>query len=177
MVATTAELLARGGYGRASFGDVIERSGAPRGSIYHHFPGGKDELVLAALELAGARAIDALGGADDDTPSTVTARFLDLWRRLLVHTAFGVGCSVLGLTVSADSPDLLARAGEVFRSWRGALADRLELAGLSRSDAAAFAVLLIAATEGAVVLSRAQHDLEPLDAVAAQLQAHVEALG
>ncbi|HEY3549261.1 MAG TPA: helix-turn-helix domain-containing protein, partial [Propionicimonas sp.] len=60
MVATTAELLARGGYGRASFGDVIERSGAPRGSIYHHFPGGKDELVLAALELAGARAIDAL---------------------------------------------------------------------------------------------------------------------
>jgi hypothetical protein len=78
-----------------------------------------------------------------------------------------MGCAVLAVTVAARSDDLLDRAGAVFRSWRTRLADLLAAGGLPRAEA--FATTLIAATEGAVVLSRAERSLEPFDAVAGYL--------
>ena len=59
MIESAVVLLAKQGYRATSFDAVLERSKAPRGSIYHHFPGGKDELIAAAIDLAGARAIFA----------------------------------------------------------------------------------------------------------------------
>jgi hypothetical protein len=92
-----------------------------------------------------------------------------MWRKLLTHANFDAGCSVLAVTVATDSRELLDRAGNVFRSWRGRLAELLEQGGLSPVDARRLATTLVAASEGAVVLSRAERSMEPFELVSSEL--------
>jgi TetR/AcrR family transcriptional repressor of lmrAB and yxaGH operons len=169
MIDGAIRLLAQQGLQGTSFSEVLELTGAPRGSVYHHFPGGKDQLVSAAVDRAGARALHALGGKPGISAEELTTLFLGIWRELLVRSQCGAGCAVLAVTVATDSQELLQHAGVVFRSWRGQLAELLEQGGLSTKEAAQFAATLVAASEGAVVLSRAEQSLEPLDLVAAHL--------
>jgi AcrR family transcriptional regulator len=169
MIEGAVRLLAQHGLQATSFNEVLELTGAPRGSIYHHFPGGKDELISAAVDRAGAHALKALDDRDLASAEELTAVFLGLWRELLTRTQFRAGCAVLAVTVATDSPDLLNEAGTVFRAWRGRLAQLLEEGGLTAKDAAQFAATLVAASEGAVALSRAEQSMEPFDLVAEQL--------
>ena len=169
MVDSAVRLLARRGLQGTSFADVLEHARAPRGSVYHHFPDGKDQLVGDAIELAGARTHELLARLHGAGAEEVTSFFLSLWRLLLEKSDFGAGCAVLAVTVATDSPDLLARTAVVFREWRGQLAGLLETGGLPADRAKRFAALLVAASEGAVVLSRAERSMEPFDVVAEQL--------
>lgn len=169
MIESAAVLLAKRGLQATAFSDVIERSGAPRGSIYHHFPGGKDELVNAAIELTGERALRVLDAVDGRPPDVVTGYFIDLWRAVLVRSGLTAGCAVLAVTVATDSPDLLGHAAEIFRAWRGRLADLYRAGGMAPEVAARFATTVVAATEGAVVVSRAEQSLEPFEQVAEEL--------
>src|SRR6266550_9396932 len=122
MVESAVTLLAKRGLQATAFSDVIEHSGAPRGSIYHHFPGGKDELVDAAIDLAGDRALRVLDAVDGRPPAAVTRYFIDLWRAVLVRSRLTAGCAVLAVTVATDSPELLDHAAAIFRAWRSRLA-------------------------------------------------------
>lgn len=176
MVEGAARLLAERGLQETSFSEVIALTGAPRGSIYHHFPEGKAALVAQAVELAGARALALLNSWSGLPAPAVAARFLDMWRQLLVSFDFRIGCSVTAVTVATDSPDLLAKTAEVFRAWTDRLADALVSGGVAASAAPGVAAMLIAGSEGAVVLSRAQLDIGPFDLVAGQLRAHVAAM-
>ncbi|WP_448059072.1 TetR/AcrR family transcriptional regulator [Cellulomonas hominis] len=175
MVEGAARLLAERGLQGTSFTEVLQLTGAPRGSIYHHFPHGKDQLVGAALGLAGERALAGLDGPADATAEQVATQFLDLWRALLTRAHFEVGCAVLAVTVAAPDPALLEQAATVFRTWREGLARRFEHAGLEHRVAAALATTLVAASEGAVVLSRAERSTEPFDLVAQQMLDQVRA--
>lgn len=175
MIEATQRLIASRGSHGTSFNDILVASGAPRGSLYHHFPGGKEELVNVAVQAAGdfaQNAVEALRGSD---ATEVAAGFLDLWRRLLVHTRFEVGCAVTGVSVDAESPDLVARSGAIFREWAALLTELLTLGGIPTARASVLATLLIAGSEGAVILARAQQDMEPLEAVAQELLAQVRA--
>lgn len=176
MVASAAELLARRGLQATSFSEVLERSGAPRGSVYHHFPGGKDELVGSALDLAGERAIDVLDRKAAAPAEEMAAWFLHIWREVLIRSNYDAGCAILAVTVAADSAELREHAADVFRRWRGRLAELLEQGGLQPRDADRFAATLIASSEGAVALSRAEQSLEPFDLVREQLLEQVKAL-
>jgi TetR/AcrR family transcriptional repressor of lmrAB and yxaGH operons len=169
MIESAVTLLAMRGLQGTAFSDVLERSGAPRGSIYHHFPQGKDQLIDAAIDLAGERTLHVLDAVEGASPTAITTYFLDLWREVLVRSNFRAGCSVLAVTVAADSPALLEHATAIFRAWQARLADLYVAAGVDPGMASSFATMLIAASEGAVVLSRAQRSLEPFDQVAARL--------
>ncbi len=169
MIESAVTLLALHGLEGTAFSDVIERSGAPRGSIYHHFPEGKDQLVMAAIELAGERAIGVLDALHGSTPRAVTEAFLELWRAVLVRSDLRAGCAVLAVTVATDSADLLDQAASIFRAWRGRIAELFVEGGMAGDAAARLATTLVAATEGAVVVSRAERSLEPFDLVAAEL--------
>ena len=83
---------------------------------------------------------------------------------------------MLAVAVAADSPELLDQTARVFRTWRRRLAELLEQGGLRAEDAALFAAVLVASSEGAVVLARAEQSLEPFDLVAQQLVDQVRAL-
>lgn len=176
MVKGAVRLLAVRGLQETSFSEVLEIAKAPRGSIYHHFPEGKEQLVSAAVDRAGADALDVLESLQGATAEEVTASFLGLWRGVLTRSELRAGCSVLAVTVATDSADLLNHAGEVFRTWRRRLAELLSEGGLAERDALSFATTLIAASEGAVVLSRAERSLESFDLVAEHLQAQVAVL-
>ena len=169
MVEGAAQLLARQGLQATSFSEVLELTGAPRGSVYHHFPEGKDQLIGAALDLTGARVLAALDRQAGARAEAITAFFIGLWRSVLNQAHFASGCAVLAVTVATDSPALLQHTAAVFRAWRGRLAELLTQGGLAPPLAAQFAATLVAACEGAVVLSRAEQSTEPFDLVAAQL--------
>jgi TetR/AcrR family transcriptional regulator, lmrAB and yxaGH operons repressor len=171
MIAGAVRLLAQQGLQATSFTEVLALTGAPRGSIYHHFPGGKDQLVAAAVAAAGAHALQVLEPLAGASPVEVTETFLGLWRLLLERTGLTTGCAVLAVAVATHSDDLLDRAGAVFRGWRTRLAALFADGGLAEADA--FAATLIAASEGAVVLARAERSLEPFDAVAGFLLSQV----
>jgi TetR/AcrR family transcriptional repressor of lmrAB and yxaGH operons len=176
MVAGAARLLAQRGLQETSFSEVLELTGAPRGSIYHHFPLGKDQLVASAVDLAGAHAIALIDRSAGFSPEEVASHFLGIWRDVLVRSNFNAGCSVLAVTIATDSSDLLEHAATVFRTWRLRLAELLSDGGLEREDAARFSAILIAGCEGGVVLSRAEQSLEPFELVAEQLMSQVRQL-
>lgn len=173
MVVGAVRLLAANGLEGTSFAEVLAATGGSRGSTYHHFPGGKTELIDAALDLAGAHATAALEAVRGEPAGVVVAEFLGLWRHLLEATELRSGCAVLAVTVAADEPGLLDHAGRIFGDWRARLASLLVEGGLEPTRAPALAALTIAATEGAVALARAERSWEPFDLVESFLLAEV----
>jgi AcrR family transcriptional regulator len=169
MVGGAVQLLARRGLHATSFSEVLALTGAPRGSLYHHFPNGKDQMVASAVDMAGAFLVDALDRKAGASAQEITQHFLAIWRAVLTRSDFESGCAVLAVTVATDSADLMSHAVTVFRAWRERLGQLLEQGGLPAAEAMRFATTLIASAEGAVVLSRAEQGIEPFDAVAEQL--------
>jgi TetR/AcrR family transcriptional regulator, lmrAB and yxaGH operons repressor len=165
MVKGAAGLLATKGVEGTSFAEVLAATDAPRGSIYHHFPGGKSELVHAALDLVSTRALAVMESRRGSSAEAIVEQFLDLWRQLLDHSELTAGCAVLAVTVAGSDDDLLDHTGAIFRDWTVHLAGLLVDGGVAESSAQQLAVMIIAATEGAVALCRAERSREPFDVV------------
>jgi TetR/AcrR family transcriptional regulator, lmrAB and yxaGH operons repressor len=174
MIERTVVLLAKKGLQGASFSQVLEESGAPRGSLYHHFPGGKDELVLAAIDAAAQYALAAIEQQAGKPAAVVAEAFIDLWRQVLAKSDFGAGCAIAAVTVAAETPALRDRVGEAFRHWRVRLGELLELGGVAKGGGSALAASLISACEGAVILSRGERSMDVFELVAAQQLAAVK---
>lgn len=170
MVEGAARLLAINGVEGTSFADVLAATETPRGSVYHHFPGGKSELVHAALDLASDRGLAAMEDSRGQPAAAVVERFLDLWRSLLDRSKLSAGCAVLAVTVAANDAELLDHAGTIFRAWTDRLTDLFTVGGMKKDAARQLAVTVVAATEGAVALSRAERSREPFDHVAMTLR-------
>jgi AcrR family transcriptional regulator len=175
MIERAAILLAKKGLQGTSLSEVLEASGAPRGSLYHHFPGGKDELVLDAVRATGVQMMSALDQLAGKPAGEVARGFATLWRMILAQSDFAAGCAVVAVTVAAESAGLLARAGDVFRENRARLAKLLAAGGVPEDRASALAATLIAAFEGAVILSRAEQSFEPFELVTSEQLAAVDA--
>ena len=109
MVQSAALLLRERGLSGTSFRDVIEHSGAPRGSIYHHFPEGKRQLVREAVEMSGGWVGDAIASLEEtgDPVATLQA-FLGVWAEILRASDFRAGCPVVAVSVEAndDEPEV-----------------------------------------------------------------------
>ena len=177
MVASAVALLARRGLQATSLSEVLDHSGAPRGSVYHHFPDGKNQMIDSALDAAGATAIELLDRKAGSSAEEIATWFLHIWREVLIRGKFEAGCAVLAVAVAADTPELLEHTARVFRTWRRRIAELLEQGGLAPEDATRFAAVLVASSEGAVVMARAEQSLEPFDLVAEQLLDQVRHLG
>jgi AcrR family transcriptional regulator len=168
MVRSAAYLFREHGFSGTAFSDVIAHSGAPRGSIYHHFPGGKTQLAEETVRYAGAFLSAGVRAATrDDDPVAAVRAFLAWWRRVLVKSDFRAGCPIVAVTVESQLTEAAAGA---FQSWQDALAGVLVSAGATPRRAARLATLIVAAVEGATILCRARRSLEPLDDVVAELE-------
>ena len=166
MVKGAAGLLATKGVEGTSFAEVLAVTDTPRGSVYHHFPGGKSELVHAALDLVSTRALEVMESKRGGSAEAIVEQFLDLWCQLLDHSELTAGCAVVAVTVAGSDDDLLDHAGTIFRDWTVHLAGLLVDGGVAESSAQQLAVMIIAATEGAVAICRAERSREPFDVVA-----------
>lgn len=176
MVVGATKLLASKGLQATSFSEVIELTETPRGSIYHHFPGGKDELVLAALDEAERRMLDAISAAGQVSAETVLQAVVEVWRDLLSTTEVTTGCAAVAVTVATDNEALLDASAHVFETWTERLTDLFTEAGLEAETARSFASTVLATVEGAVVIARAKRSLEAYDQSVALLGILLKAL-
>ncbi|MGP3922469.1 TetR/AcrR family transcriptional regulator [Streptomyces sp. 8N616] len=172
MVLSAAVLLREYGASATSIDRVLAHSGAPRGSVYHHFPGGRAQLIDEAVALAGdfiAGLIDAATQADD--PVEAVDAFFALWRDRLVESDFRAGCPIVAVAVETndDAPQLARSAAAVFARWQEALAALFAQHGLPEERGKRLAAFIIAAVEGAVIMCRAEQSTAPLDAAAAEI--------
>ena len=175
MIESAGALFGERGYAATGLRDVVAHSSTPRGSIYHHLPGGKAELAKAVLERAGASAAAACEAHADD-PLAALQACLDSWRAALQASEYRAGSPMLAIALEPDEQTgARAAATAAFARWEEALAASLQEGGVKRKKAARLATLAVAAIEGAVVLSRARGDSEPLDAVGRELEAAFEA--
>jgi AcrR family transcriptional regulator len=153
------------------FRDVVAHSGAPRGSIAHHFPGGKRQLVGEAVRYAGGLASYAMRKRAE-TPAEIVALVFGMYRRALFDTEFAAGCPVGAVAQEAYSDDALrAEVRAVFDDWRDVLASSLIRSGRGEGSAAELADMAIASMQGAIMLSRVDGTTDALDRVERQLLA------
>ncbi len=169
MIEGAIRLLATKGLQATSFSEVLALTGAPRGSIYHHFPKGKNQLIAAALDVSSQRTLQLIETQRGQPAHAITEFFLDSWRKLLVHSQFQAGCSVLAVTIATDSKELRQKAASIFDAWHKKLTELYVEAGVAPEVAADFSLELISASEGAVIVARAQKSLAPFEAVAKRL--------
>src|SRR5437763_3904554 len=103
MIKSTARLMRERGVEATSFADVVAHSGAPRGSIYHHFPGGKAQLIEEATRYAGDFTAAGLTRAlAQDDPVAAIRRFAAMWRELLRDSDYGAGCPVVAASLEGE---------------------------------------------------------------------------
>jgi len=165
MVNATIKLLSRQGYHGTGLNEIVAEAQAPKGSMYHHFPGGKEQLVAEAITSAGRYVSNKMGGGADalEVAEILTDRLV----RRLLQTNFTDGCAIASSTldVAPISAAVREACATTFADWQDILVARLVDEGAADADAQRAATVVIAAVEGALVLSRAVADTTPLQRV------------
>jgi AcrR family transcriptional regulator len=173
MVISAALLIRERGAQPTAIADVLEHSGAPRGSAYHYFPGGRTQLLCEAVDYAGEYVAAKI--AEGTHAVDVLDALVDHYREQLARTDYRAGCPVVAVTVEAGDPKspapVIERAAQVFDRWTGLITARLVADGVPAAQAEELATLITAAIEGAIVLARASRDVRPLDLVHRRLRA------
>ena len=180
MVISAALLIRERGAHSTAIADVLEHSGAPRGSAYHYFPGGRTQLLCEAVDYAAEFMAQRLLRADS-APDALDDLF-EYYRKQLENSNFRAGCPVVAVAVEAGDPAkpdqsaaMIDRASAAFARWRDVISQRLVADGMSADAALAVATLVLSSFEGAVILARASRDLGPLNLVQAQLRSLIAA--
>lgn len=175
MIQSQALLQRERGVAGTALPDVLRHSGAPRGSIYHHFPDGRAQLAAEATEWAANWVANDLERslAEGDIEHALD-RFIDKWTAILRDEDFAAGCPVTAGALDAGrGSGARAAAAAGFKRWERLVTEALIRNGLPEERAESLAVTFISATEGAIVLARAEESLRPIERVAAELRALV----
>jgi TetR/AcrR family transcriptional repressor of lmrAB and yxaGH operons len=162
-------LIAERGLEGMSTREVLARTGAPRGSVYHYFPRGRTELIELAIDHSRRWMQEQIAAIDAETPEDVVTGYIGIWRRVVEGTDFHAGCAAVGAVTGGHDRGILDRAEAAFNAASDALAARFQQVGLTPDDATRRATLLMYAAEGAVILARARRSVEPLTFIAEQL--------
>jgi TetR/AcrR family transcriptional regulator, lmrAB and yxaGH operons repressor len=169
MVAVAAELFRAQGYHATGLNQLVAKGGAPKGSLYFHFPGGKEELAVEAMREAAGEVRDRLrvAAAAAPNPADAIALVIDGLAAELVGTDFRSGCplATVALDAAATSEPIAAACREGYRSWRETIAELLRGHGIAVDRAAVLATVALAAVEGALLLARTERDLSALHQV------------
>lgn len=175
MVFSAAQLIRRDGVTATGLRDVAAHAGAPRGSLGHYFPGGKEQLVNEAVAWAGryaAKRVDRfLAEMSEPSPSRLFAAMVRQWTDEFQTVGFTSGCPVVAATVDwADSTESTrAAAADAFAGWSRPVARALTGMGVPAERAEPLATLMISALEGAILIARAERDVRALTTVAREL--------
>jgi AcrR family transcriptional regulator len=175
MVRSAAQLIRRKGVSGTGMREIVTEADAPRGSLQHYFPGGKEELVSDALlwmgGVAARRVQRSLGELEPRTPSALLAAVVEPWRRDLAREEFAAGCPLVAAAAdtAATSEQLREVLGRAFDGWVEPLAAGLAGLGVPAERCGNLAVVVIAALEGAIILARIRRDLTPFDALVLEL--------
>jgi AcrR family transcriptional regulator len=175
MITAARRLFRERGYLGTALSDVVAESSAPRGSLYFHFPGGKEELAIEVALLHTADAIAHINrtAGTTGTPGELIAAFLGRPRDELVASGYREGCAVAPIIIESTpaSAQLSDTTRRGFQDMIATLAARLAEKGIPDQRAPRLALNTVTAMEGALILSRALRSPEPFDVAIAELSA------
>ena len=173
------EFFRRQGYAGTGVKQIVEAASAPFASLYHFFPGGKEQLGAEVIRRSGAmylQLVDAFFTPAPDVATAIANAFAGA-AETLRQTDYADACPIatIALEAASTSEPLREATAEVFESWIGALAQRFREAGISSRKAQELAIMVLSALEGAFVLSRALRSTEPVKIAGAAASATVRA--
>ncbi|MCA9874448.1 MAG: TetR/AcrR family transcriptional regulator [Anaerolineales bacterium] len=166
IIATTCRLMEMQGYHATGLNQILEESGAPKGSLYYYFPEGKEALAIEAIEhtsrliaanlQAGMKAHDHLADAITD--------FLQTLAHYVQTSGFQAGGPITAIALEAASTNeaLNAACRDAYQDWQAIVEAKLNEGGYTAVRARRLASLVIAVIEGAIILSRTQRNVAPL---------------
>jgi TetR/AcrR family transcriptional repressor of lmrAB and yxaGH operons len=172
VIRTAAGLFGTQGYHATGLNQVLSEGNLPKGSLYFHFPGGKEQLAVESVRLAGDELRSALASTLASTPDPLQGleRAVGMLGEHLAATDFREGCPVatVALDTAGHSEAIRTACADVYDSWQALVAGHLRAAGVPEPEEVA--TVVIAAVEGALLLARTRRDLAPLHAVGTRLR-------
>ncbi|TVT57842.1 TetR/AcrR family transcriptional regulator [Amycolatopsis rhizosphaerae] len=174
MLETAADLFHQQGYHATGLNQLVSAGGAPKGSLYFHFPGGKEQLAAEAVTVAAERLNERLKTllAEAPDPGTAIERVVTALAEGLAASGFQRGCPIalVAMDAGATSEPIRGASCGGYASWQQTIAEYLEDRGTEAAQAEALSVIALSAIEGALLLARLNRDLAPLHTVGAHLR-------
>lgn len=182
MISGAMDLIRRRGLNATSVREVVRYTATPRGSIKHHFPNGKLQLVTEAVVLAGQEVSVPLKRLMENHNSIEgLCIFIDFWRKILQDSHFEAGCPLLAVAseqyIAEDGnpnleaeQQLLGHVHTIFQEWQFILESAMHRDGATTTQAKRLANLIIASIEGTVAMCRAAKNTIALDDVEQELK-------
>ncbi len=174
IIATTCDLLELQGYHATGLNQIIKESGSPKGSLYYHFPGGKEELAVEAVSHVGkivlGRIRENLAQIDDAAAAIPT--FIRNIAIQVERSGFRAGgpITTIAMETASTNETLRQECERIYSEWQEVFVDKLLSGGIDAERARRMAALIIAAIEGGVILCRTRQSREPLEQVADEIQ-------
>jgi TetR/AcrR family transcriptional regulator, lmrAB and yxaGH operons repressor len=173
LLETAGQVFRWQGFHATGLDEILKRSGTPKGSLYHYFPSGKDQLAIEALRyvsgLLERRASVILSSNSD--PLRALRMLFEFTAKTLSESGFRDGCPIAAVTLDVASERNLIREAceQSLQKWLDVFVQHFRRAGLTTARAKSIATLCFAALEGGLILSRAQKNIAPLNAIADEL--------
>ena len=173
IVRAAAALFRRHGYAATGINEIADVSGAPKGSLYHYFPGGKDQIGEAAVRFAGACVVATLEklAKEHESASSMIRAYCKLLAGWMAKSGFRDGCPIATtlLESAPQSTDMATAGREAFAGWCAVIARALVRDGFGNAEAKRLSTLAVSSIEGALILSRVEGSARPIEDVARAL--------
>jgi TetR/AcrR family transcriptional repressor of lmrAB and yxaGH operons len=175
IIRAAAALFRRNGYAATGINEIAEVSGAPKGSLYHYFPRGKDQIAEAAVRFAGAGVVATLERLEQEhkTAAAMIQAYCRLLAGWMAKSGFRDGCPIATtlLESAPQSADMATAGREAFAGWCAVIARALIRDGFGKADARRLSTLAVSSIEGALILARVEGSARPIEDVAKALGA------
>ncbi|MEW6648811.1 MAG: TetR/AcrR family transcriptional regulator [Chloroflexota bacterium] len=166
IISTACQLLERQGFHASGLNQIVEESGAPKGSLYHYFPGGKTEIVIQAVAQAAVQTVQRIEhhlSAQRDAAAGARS-LVEAIADQVEQSGFRAGGPLMTVALETvhASPAINQACRQAYQWLQDTFARRLQQAGVNAARARSLALFIVAVIEGAVLLSRTQHSGEAL---------------
>lgn len=173
IIATASALMERQGYFGTGLNEIIEESGAPKGSLYYYFPDGKDQITEEALRRIGEEVEANIRTTIEraEGPADAVSALAEVIAERVEASDFAAGgpLTTVALETAAKNEQLRKACDDIYDSWRIPFSEALRGAGLTEQRAQSLSYMILSALEGAIVLSRTSRSIEPLEAMAEEM--------
>jgi TetR/AcrR family transcriptional repressor of lmrAB and yxaGH operons len=173
IIETTCELLELQGYHATGLNQIIKESSSPKGSLYYHFPGGKEEIAVEAVNHVGEIVLQRIREnlAKVSDCKEAISDFITNIALNVERSGFRAGgpITIIAMETASTSTTLRQACQHIYDGWQAAFAEKLRAGGIDGSRAERMAALIIASIEGGVILCRTSQSREPLEHVSKEI--------